>query len=99
MDQGFARSEPVLAVKAERYSLPDLKSICPQKLYFLKEYVDFLSAHNNDVSEYSKLIIAGVDGDHRNGVKNRVEESLHRYHEARKKYVDHLREHGCDDPE
>ena len=84
------------AANAERRPVQDPKIVCPEKLHLLREYVNFLSAHNNDVNQYSQLILAGIDGDRRKGVKTRADESLQQYHEARTKYVDHVREHGCD---
>ena len=72
------------------------KEPCPTKLYLLKEYVACLDLHNNDVREYAQITTAGLDGDLMALVKKRLEARLDRVRDSRKRYTDHVGEHGCE---
>ena len=69
---------------------------CQTKLFLLKEYVAALDIHNKDVRAYSDFINTAVDGDLLNMVKKRIKESHERTIDARKRYLDHVKEHGCE---
>jgi len=69
---------------------------CSKKLFLLKEYVASLGLHNKDVREYAEFVRTEVDGDLMALVKKRMGESLERAQEHRKRYVDHIHEHGCE---
>ena len=71
------------------------KSVCPEKLDLLHEYVLRLDIHNVDVREYAAYVTSRLDGDGLEALKRRVAESKDRFRDARKNYADHLREHDC----
>jgi hypothetical protein len=66
---------------------------CPQKRDLLYDYVCALDAHNKDLAEFSKVAVIG--GDDSLAMRKRAETSLETCHLARKRYSDHVDEHGC----
>ena len=76
--------------------MPGPKIPCPKKLSLLQEYVRSVQVHNQDVREYSELIQTMSDGDLITVVKKRMAESKNGVRDARKRYTDHVQEHGCE---
>ena len=71
------------------------KDVCPEKVSLLNDYVSQLHFHSEDVREYAQYVISGLDGDGLTALQKRMAESKDRFRDARKRYTDHLDEHGC----
>lgn len=77
-----------LALKTE-------KALCTEKLILLDQYVSQLASQNHDVRDYAACVAAGLNGDALNPQRERLVQSKERFREARKRYTDHLHQHGC----
>jgi len=83
------------AARGRQCLITPVVSLCPKKRALLKEYVLQLAAHNKAVNEYANYVNAGLDGDGLTTLIGRVKESKTVFTAARKRYVDHLRQHRC----
>jgi len=70
--------------------------ICPQKRALVVEYTSSLTAYRREVSEHSTMVQAGLKAELLTLAKMRVKQSREKCDQARKSYLDHVREHDCD---
>jgi hypothetical protein len=62
----------------------------------IDEYIAVLNSHAKNVHQHSNALRAMLDGDLLEMVERRMQESRERMTLARKRYIAHIREHGCD---
>ena len=65
---------------------------CQEKRTLLYAYIHALETHNKDMREFSKSAMSGDDS---TAMKERAVASRETCHATRKRYTDHIHEHGC----
>jgi hypothetical protein len=68
-------------------------TVCHHKRTLLKEYTAAVNAHSASLREYTSAAVAG--GDAFIAAKRQVKESREACSAIRKRYSDHVEEHGC----
>ena len=93
---------PLLAARERGASmpLPEKTPSCTQKLALWGKYNLDLARHYQKVcdyaADYTVYLEAGLDVEGLAVHKRRLEISKQELREARKRYADHIREHGCE---
>ena len=79
----------------ERQRLPVSSPQCPQHRDLLQEYLDGLEAVRTVSREYQEMITYGNDWGAMRLLKAKLDERKEALRDARHRYAEHKREHGC----